>query len=196
MTAPQNLPEFRSHKVVRAAKIKAAEFFEDGSGLVMIDGHEGPVAVPAGFVRPGHSVAEGDWFIVYPDGYVSWCPEMQFAYRLVADEPTKEPEPATAPEPVRNAADLAFPILMSKLHPTGWKLEELLDKAADEVETLKTPLIRDDPRPVAQSVVTNNGHIVAMLRSAARIQRDSYRMLATVGPNAGPLGKPRIGKGS
>ena len=42
----------------------------------------------------------------------------------------------------------------------------------------------------------NNGRIVALLNEAARLQRDSYRVLATIGPNEGPLGKPRIGVGS
>ena len=88
------------------------------------------------------------------------------------------------------------PLLMSKANPEGWKLEELLDKAALEIETLKTPLIRDDPRPAARTVVHNNGRIVALLNEAARLQRDSYRVLATIGPNEGPLGKPRIGVGS
>lgn len=88
------------------------------------------------------------------------------------------------------------PLLMSKVNPEGWKLEELLEKTAHEIATLKTPLIRDDPRIVAKAVVYNNDRICALLHEAARLQRDSYRMLATIGPNEGPLGKPRIGTGS
>lgn len=109
-----------------------------------------------------------------------------------ADEPAVFVTPAGAAYLAKEVA----PLLMSKANPEGWKLEELLDKAALEIETLKTPLIRDDPRAAAKTVVHNNGRIVALLYEAARLQRDSYRVLATIGPNEGPLGKPRIGKGS
>jgi hypothetical protein len=72
----------RSHKVVEAAIIRAAEFNEDGSGKVAIrleNDETRIVSVPAGFVRPGHVPEEGDVLVRYqPDGYLSWSPRSKF----------------------------------------------------------------------------------------------------------------------
>lgn len=67
----------RSHKVVEAAVIHAAEFKADGSGKVAIrsaDGGPEIVEVPAGFLRKPGAVREGDVIVRYADGYLSHSP--------------------------------------------------------------------------------------------------------------------------
>lgn len=86
-------------------------------------------------------------------------------------------------------------ILMSPENPTGWKLEELLRAVATEVDG-KTLKIARDSRPEARAVRQNNGQIAYLLRMAADYQDRSMETLATLGPNAGPTGVPRVGPGS
>lgn len=71
----------RSHKVVEAAMIHAAEFKADGSGKVAIrstDGGPEIVEVPAGFLRKPGAVNEGDVIVRYADGYLSHSPLKAF----------------------------------------------------------------------------------------------------------------------
>jgi hypothetical protein len=72
---------YRSHKVVEAAAIHAAEFQADGSGkVVLLDGTV--VEVPPGFKRPNTeprmNVDGGDVLVRYDDGYLSWSPRDKF----------------------------------------------------------------------------------------------------------------------
>lgn len=187
MTALLKLPEYRSHKVVQAAKIESIAL--DLSAFTIVNDGQPVLVVPAEGMFARYVPKTGDYYIVYRDGYTSISPASEFEAGYRELEPPPEP---VVPLPPKEVA----PLLMSRANPEGWKLEELLDKAALEIETLKTPLIRDDPRTVAQAVVYNNGKICALLTEAARLQRDSYRMLAQIGPNQGPLGTPRIGTGS
>lgn len=85
---------------------------------------------------------------------------------------------------------------MSDRNPTGWKLEELADQLAEEIEFHKSPKIADDKRPEARHVLRNNQRIVGHLKIIAALQRDSYDVLSRLGPNQGPTGTPRIGAGS
>lgn len=86
---------YRSHKVVEAAEIFAAEFEEDGGGAVAIRPTSGPniIPVPPGFQRkPGDLLAAmqsgGAVLVRYqPDGYLSWSP-----MRAFLDGYTLEPE--------------------------------------------------------------------------------------------------------
>lgn len=88
------------------------------------------------------------------------------------------------------------PILMSAENPEGWKLEDILAQLRHEVEQ-KTLKIMGDKSEAAAEVVTMNHRIMSCLSEAALCQNYNYRMLAAkVGPNEGPLGKPRIGEGS
>lgn len=87
------------------------------------------------------------------------------------------------------------PILMSADNPDGHKLENLLNQLQQEVEA-KSAKIVNDRRPQALRVLRNNQQIIGLLMQAEALQCDSYDVLATMGPNEGPLGTPRIGKGS
>lgn len=87
------------------------------------------------------------------------------------------------------------PILMSGTNPDGFKLEELLAQIADEL-TVKCDRLRGDTSPVAQDVERNNRDIIARLHECRRLQEHSLGRLATVGPDQGPRGKPRVGMGS
>jgi hypothetical protein len=72
---------YRSHKVVEATIIHAAEFEHDGSGKVAIrnaQGHTELVVVPAGFSRTSGSVKRGDILVRYADGYLSHSPAGAF----------------------------------------------------------------------------------------------------------------------
>lgn len=86
-------------------------------------------------------------------------------------------------------------VLMSPENPGGWKLEELLAQLHREVST-KCAKIETDSRPPAKHVLRNNQQIMGLLKQAEALQRDSYDVLDAMGPNQGPLGKPRIGEGS
>lgn len=88
------------------------------------------------------------------------------------------------------------PLLMSKVNPTGWKLEELFEKIVTEITELKNPLIAADKRMEARTVLQNNQAICGLLREAKRRQEHSMEVLATLGPNQGPGGVPRVGVGS
>lgn len=87
------------------------------------------------------------------------------------------------------------PVLMTGSNPGGWKLEELAEVLAAELETKSTRL-EGDESPVAQDVLRNNRDIVARLREIVVLQRASLRRLDTVAPDPGPTGKPRVGQGS
>ncbi|WP_052954872.1 hypothetical protein [Microvirga vignae] len=87
------------------------------------------------------------------------------------------------------------PVLMSPENPTGWKLEELLGALQHEVHNKCARIARDD-RPVAKAVLRNNHRIIDLLRVAMSLQEESLAALASIAPDPGPLGKPRIGEGS
>lgn len=89
-----------------------------------------------------------------------------------------------------------MPILMSSENPTGAKLEEHLRELIGEMET-KCAKIVGDPRNVARDVHRNNRDIIRRLTECVTLQEHSQRILAeSVGPDQGPTGTPRIGKGS
>jgi hypothetical protein len=73
---------YRSHKVVEAAPIAAAELKADGSGKVAI-GDGTVIEVPPGFQRkPGDLLSAvestGAVLVRYSDGYLSWSPRAAF----------------------------------------------------------------------------------------------------------------------
>lgn len=87
------------------------------------------------------------------------------------------------------------PVLMAPDNAEGWKLEDLLARLQAEIAG-KCAKIAGDGRPAARHVLRNNQQIIGLLAQAEALQRDSYDVLAAVGPDQGPLGKPRIGTGS
>jgi len=91
-----------------------------------------------------------------------------------------------------NAGRTAVPCLMGAGNAHGWKLEELAPQLAAEISD-KTKRIEHDTRIVAQTVQANNRQIIMHLLEIERLQRASYAALATLGPDEGPLGSPRIG---
>ena len=81
------MKKYRSHKIVEAAPIVAAEFQADGSGKVYTANDGSPDnrtlwIVPAGFKRPNTEprmcVDGGDYLVRYDDGYLSWSPRDKF----------------------------------------------------------------------------------------------------------------------
>lgn len=94
-----------------------------------------------------------------------------------------------------NAAGFAVPnaeLLMSATNPFGWKLEELLDQAADEVE-LKNEALKQLHRSKPRLRISrNNESIIAELRQASKCQRATLAILDELGPNQGPGGTPRV----
>ena len=89
----------------------------------------------------------------------------------------------------------SVPVLMSPENPNGWTLEALSVQLMDEIHG-KSQKIADDTSPAAVLVHQNNNHILNALRDIHLYQKESMEALADVGENQGPLGKPRIGKGS
>ena len=137
------------------------------------------------------------------------CPQcgVPSARIFVAMKPTIVDEPVNRSLPPMTEPTAKVPVLMSPENPTGWKLEELLDRLVAEVE-VKSAKIRADARAgatrespshkqlAAWSVYANNAHIIMLLKSCADLQRRSMNLLDSLAPNQGPLGTPRIGAGS
>lgn len=97
---------------------------------------------------------------------------------------------------------------MSKTNPKGRKLEELLEERCAELQQVrqevqaKNDLISNDPGMVAAIVRSNNARIDNLLSDAAllideakQMQLSSIARLATIAPDPGPEGTPRIGGG-
>ena len=95
--AMRGLPRYRCHKEVWALKIKAIEFRKpiiaglerllneqpaaDGDNVGAIitpeDPRYGPFPVSFKYVNR-HEPKEGGYYVVYPDGYLSWSPAEAF----------------------------------------------------------------------------------------------------------------------
>ena len=87
------------------------------------------------------------------------------------------------------------PILMSADNPDGWKLEDLCAQLQREV-LAKNQRIDGDNREQALRTAARNRRIIQLLGNIVSMQQDIMADLATLGPDDGPLGRPRIGKGS
>jgi hypothetical protein len=78
---PHGLPAYVSHKRVKAAPIVAVRGAEPMlSPVVEIRVPGGPnqiIAVPRGIFSRGTPI-EGDYLVVYDDGYMSWSPRKAF----------------------------------------------------------------------------------------------------------------------
>lgn len=78
----ESLPEFRSHKVVRAGKILKIERMPAPGGMIMAEltlDVPGKPAITVGeqYLRK-HTPQEGGYYVRYPDGYESWSPAKAF----------------------------------------------------------------------------------------------------------------------
>lgn len=88
-----------------------------------------------------------------------------------------------------------MPHLMSSENPNGHKLEVL---AAELIEELKAKNARlgGDERNEALDAIRNNSDIMAYLARVVKLQEATLANFARLGPDQGPKGKPRVGKGS
>ncbi|MFL5063509.1 MAG: hypothetical protein ACJ8FU_08475 [Xanthobacteraceae bacterium] len=82
-----DLPQYRSHKIVRAAPINW--IYKKPAVRVEIDGQLHVIDVPQNFYArsvPG----PGDYLVVYSDGYMSWSPKAVFeaGYTKLDGEPS------------------------------------------------------------------------------------------------------------
>ena len=83
-------PEFKCHKVVRAAKIRAIAKDPDWTIRAMIDlPKHGSVQVDVTELAERTQMNVGGYLVLYHDGYVSYSPELAFkeGYTLKADMP-------------------------------------------------------------------------------------------------------------
>lgn len=73
------LPQYRSHKIVRAAQIYAAERREDGGWSLATGRDFGPFYLDAETSKR-FKITDDDlgYLVVYEDGYVSWSPTKAF----------------------------------------------------------------------------------------------------------------------
>ena len=85
MTSPVDIPQYRSHKVVRAAKITG--FRENGNPDMpdLLLGEIGSIAVQLPEWHSKHRPQIGGYYVVYEDGYASYSPAKAFeeGYRPV-----------------------------------------------------------------------------------------------------------------
>lgn len=88
MTQLPDLPTYRSHKLVHAARIVGVPVASGGQLFVSVPGKDEPLSieVPDGFYARSHPKV-GDYLVVYRDGYMSHCPAKEFedGYRLVPE---------------------------------------------------------------------------------------------------------------
>ena len=88
-TDRDDLPEYVSHKKVRAFKINGIDPMTNGGARLFgpIDESDIPLMaeVNAGYVRK-HDPKLGGYFVLYEDGYQSWSPKEAFesGYTLVS----------------------------------------------------------------------------------------------------------------
>jgi hypothetical protein len=93
-----DLPQYRSHKIVRAAPIVELRALPSlgyfNVQLEIAPGETTTKPVDASVFVRGRP-EPGDYLVAYADGYVSWSPKAAFedGYRPVADEPEPEGEP-------------------------------------------------------------------------------------------------------
>lgn len=86
MTTQAELPRWKCHKVVHAAKILAAGRLEsvDGFRLMLEGGYTADVShtyvarAPTNIAGGGVAALLGGYYVVYEDGYVSWSPGAAF----------------------------------------------------------------------------------------------------------------------
>lgn len=89
----------------------------------------------------------------------------------------------------KNAAGFSVPkseLLMSADNPFGWKLEELLDKTARELEAKTERLKSCEETPTVIVIRANNDEIVDKLDECVIYQTETMKKLDELGPNQGP----------
>ena len=103
------LPAYRSHKIVRAAKITHVESADYGNivrlTFTLPNGNRDYVEKPKTW-GDRHKPAPGGYYVVYADGYESWSPAEAFEAGYtptMADEPSDGEAAALTPHDVERA---------------------------------------------------------------------------------------------
>jgi hypothetical protein len=99
----QELPQYKCHKIVRAAKIQDLHALHDGAARLVPERADlEPFEVSRAFVArhlESMSYAEirGGWFVVYDDGYQSFSPASAFeqGYTPLGEVSEDRPQPKT-----------------------------------------------------------------------------------------------------
>lgn len=80
----KELPKYKCHKEVRAAKIATIEYKEENKIFLNFENGYDPVEVNFEFVAK-HNPSVGGYYVLYNDGYQSWSPAEAFenGYTLV-----------------------------------------------------------------------------------------------------------------
>lgn len=173
-------PSYRSHKIVQAAVI--FDVIESAGELHILvkpyDDDRVERFVPTESAMIKHA-RPGGYAVIYDNEFKSITLKSVFegGYTRIHDGVS------------------GTPVLMNYANPNGWKLEELLPQICADLRE-KCARIEGDPNPVAQTVLAHNHDIIRMLTQATDKQLHSMAVLDSVGPDQGPLGKPRIGKGA
>lgn len=93
-----------------------------------------------------------------------------------------------------NQKDLSpkIQLLMSANNPNGWKLEEILQQIAGELE-VKNEILKQAKRTKASLRISrNNESIIAELKQCVKCQLSTLEILDDIGPDQGPYGVKRI----
>lgn len=172
-------PRYRSHKVVQAAVI--SDIVDAGGRLtILVKPYGDHRVVSFAPDEPGMAgrAEVGGYAVIYDNSFQSISPKQVFedGYVSLAEEKTR-------------------PLLMSKANPHGWALEDLLPRLRTDLLE-RCARLSGDTRPIARAVLRHNEEIVAMLSAADAKQRHTLELLNSLGPDPGPLGKPRVGQGS
>lgn len=81
-----DLPQYRCHKVVQAAKIVKVEHLPEAGALLFFEGITESQLVSRDFLTK-HQPQVGGYFVVYKDGYTSFSPSQAFeeGYSLIEE---------------------------------------------------------------------------------------------------------------
>lgn len=78
MVTSTDIPQYRSHKTVRAIKIMALQINASGQAMIAPEGVEhASFHVNAEYVKK-HNPKAGGYYVRYEDGYESWSPAEAF----------------------------------------------------------------------------------------------------------------------
>lgn len=106
----EQLPQYRSHKIVRAA-VYLGELANSNARVARLSVRIGgdataEIEVPEAIFTRGRPVEGQDYIVVYEDGYASWSPKAAFedgytAVEADAAAEAGEPQPAGESDPER-----------------------------------------------------------------------------------------------
>lgn len=161
------LPEYLSHKRVRAAKILSTRQLGDGYSVqVALVAGDAQIPVDDDWWTNRYKPTSGEWgyLVRYEDGYLSWSPSKAFeeGYDLVG-------EAQAAAEP-KNHDGLALENLRAQTRLTNAQAAEMEDGLANRQAQRAAPLL--------ETVPVKKADYALLLKIAATVEREHIGQLS------------------